>query len=319
VIRASLASRKTIEAIIEGIPTAEARRAIGYRAATMLRSRPALALLALAALAPLLLATGCASRAQRHAIINRTGMQVDLVRYVKGFHTEPQGFEHPAIIAKERLAHILGAIEIETREKKGATIRQPGIHPEMIEPIAAALSEALREAGPDEEVGIKAVRKERSLGIFHTKYLTSMLAWVKDGYLYLQLHRAEWPIPQAKEDKPLPEPQRDTRPMDFRVVSGDHLFFAGPQTLEIAFKDDVFRTAYRLPGSTGGEKVRREVLLESPIPASERKTSDDSGIRLDQLSPDQLRALADLEEDRRSGRITEPAYQKARRELLRPR
>lgn len=296
------------------------RRAIGYRGA-MLRTRPALALLALAALVPIVLATGCASRPSRHSIIDRAGMQVDLVRYTRGFKTEPQGFSHPAIISKERLSHILGAIEIESREKKksSATVRQPGIHAELVEPIAAALSEALRKAGPDQEIGIQAVRKERSLGIFHTKYLTSLLAWVKGDYLYVQLHRAEWPIPQAKEDKPLPEPMRDTRPMDFRIVSGEHLFFAGPQTLEIDFQNDVFRTAYHLPGSTGGTRLRREVLLESPIPASERKSDDDSGVSLDQLNPEQLRALADLEEDRRSGRITEQAYQKARRELLRPR
>lgn len=287
----------------------------------MLRTRPALALLALAALVPIVLATGCASRPSRHSIIDRAGMQVDLVRYTRGFKTEPQGFSHPAIISKERLSHILGAIEIESREKKksSATVRQPGIHAELVEPIAAALSEALRKAGPDQEIGIQAVRKERSLGIFHTKYLTSLLAWVKGDYLYVQLHRAEWPIPQAKEDKPLPEPMRDTRPMDFRIVSGEHLFFAGPQTLEIDFQNDVFRTAYHLPGSTGGTRLRREVLLESPIPASERKSDDDSGVSLDQLNPEQLRALADLEEDRRSGRITEQAYQKARRELLRPR
>jgi len=287
--------------------------------AAMLSSRLAVRLFAFAALVALVLSTGCATRARRHEIIDRTGMQVDLVRYVRGFTTEKQGFDHPAVISKERLAHILGAIEIETREKGGATVRQPGIHAEMITPIAEALSESLREAGPDQEVGLKAVRKERSLGIFHTKYLTTMLAWVKGGSLFLQLHRSEWPIPQAKEEKPLPEPQRDTRPMDFRIVSGEFMYFAGPQTLEIDFQSDVFRTAYHLPGTTGGEKRRREVLFESPIPQSERKAEDDSGVSLDQLNPDQLRALADLEDDRRSGRITEQAYQKARRELLRKR
>jgi hypothetical protein len=177
----------------------------------------------------------------------------------------------------------------------------------------------LRQAGPDQEIGLQAIRKERSLGIFHTKYLTTLLAWVKSGSLYLQLHRSEWPIPQAKETKPQPEPLRDTRPMDFRVVSGEFLYFAGPQTLEIDWNNDVFRTAYRLPGSTGGEKRRREVLLQSPIPQAERKTKDVEGVGVDSLTPEQLRALADLEEDRATGRITEQAYQRARRELLRPR
>lgn len=286
----------------------------------MIRARTAAALLALAGCFPLLLTTGCASRPQRHSIIDRAGMQVDLVHYARGFKTEPQGFAHPAIISKERLAHILGAIEIESREKKSAaTVRQPGIHPEVLEPIASALSQALREAGPDEEVGIQTVRKERSLGIFHKKYLTTLLAWVKGDSLYIQLHRADWEIPQPLEEKPLPEPLRNTRPMDFRVVSGEFLYFAGPQTLEIDFQNDVFKTAYQLPGSTGGEKRRREVLMQSPIPQAERKADDDSGVSLDQLTPEQLRALADLEDDRRSGRITEQAYQQARRELLRKR
>lgn len=276
-------------------------------------------LLPLVLIAAAALASGCASSPRRHSIIDRTGMQVDLVRYVRGFRTEPQGFQHPAIISKERLVHVLGAIEIETQVKKGTTIRQPGFHPEMLEPIAGALSEGLRQAGPDQEVGIQAVRKEAKLGIFHTKYLTTLLAWVKDDSLYIQLHRSEWPIPQAKEDKRLPEPERDTRPMDFRVVSGEPLYFAGPQTLEIDWKNDVFRTAFHLPGTTGGERRRREVLLESPIPATERRTGGDGEVGLDRLSPDQLRALADLEEDRRAGRITEQAYQKARRELLRER
>lgn len=285
----------------------------------MIRSRNLSVLAVLAVCLGLVLTSGCATRARRHSIIDKTGMQVDLVRYVKGFRTEPQGFEHPAIISSERLAHILGAIEIETREKDGATIRQPGIHPDLVEPIATALSDALREAGPDQEVGLQAVRKQQKLGVFHTKYLTALLAYVKGGFLYLQLHRSEWEIPQAKEDKPLPEPIRDTRPMDYRVVSGDYLYFAGPQTLEIAWNNDVFRSAYKLPGSTGGEKRRREVLLESPIPQAERKAAQGTDVSIDALTPEQLRALADLEEDRRAGRVTEQAYQRARRELLRPR
>lgn len=294
-------------------------RSIARYRGKMIRSRSLSALAALTICLGLALTSGCATRAKRHSIIDKVGMQVDLVRYVKGFRTEPQGFEHPAIISSERLVHILGAVEIETREKDGSTIRQPGIHPELVEPIASALSDALREAGPDQEVGLKAIRKERNLGIFHTKYLTSLLAYVKDGFLYLQLHRADWEIPQAKEEKPLPEPIRDTRPMDYRVVSGEYLYFAGPQTLEIAWNNDVFRSDYHLPGSTGGEKRRREVLFESPIPQAERKAADGADVSLDALTSEQLRALADLEDDRRSGRITEQAYQRARRELLRPR
>ncbi len=107
--------------------------------------------------------------------------------------------------------------------------------------------------------------------------------------------------------------------MKFRVVSGEHLFYAGPQILEIAWRNPVFRQPYRLPGSTEGGKRRREVLVQAPIPKDERDAASAGSAALDTLSPEQLRALADLEEDRREGRITENAYQRSKRQLLRRR
>jgi hypothetical protein len=103
------------------------------------------------------------------------------------------------------------------------------------------------------------------------------------------------------------------------VVSGEHLFYAGPQALEIEWQSSVFRTAYHLPGTSGGEKRRREVLFQAPIPKDELREADDGSLSLDELTPEQLRTLADLEEDRRQGRITEAAYQRSKRQLLRQR
>ena len=264
---------------------------------------------------------GCVTRSVRAPIINRMGIQVDLVRQIKGFSTLPRGFEHPSIISAERMAHILNAVEIETRGEGVGTLRQPGFHPDIVEKTARAISEALAEAGPDQEIGVKVVRKEMQLGIFHNKFLTSFLAYVDHGYLYLFLNRVDWLIPQQSKDNSLPEPRRDYNPMNFRVVAGEHLFYAGPQTLEIDWQNPVFRTAYRLPGSSEGTKRRREVIDRSPISKDERDaaTTAEDSVTIDELSPDQLRALADLEEDRRQGRITEITYQRAKRQLLRRR
>jgi hypothetical protein len=263
--------------------------------------------------------TGCATRSVRSTIIDRTGMEVDLVREVDGFETVPRGFQHPAIISKERLTNILNAVAIETRTDKNVVVQQPAFNSEIVEATARALSEAFAEAGPDQEIAVKAVRKEMKLGVFHTKYLTSFLAYMENGYLYLILNRVDWRIPQKDEAKKLPEPQRDQAPMNFRVVSGEYLYYAGPQALEIAWQDPVFRTPYQLPGTSKGERRVREVIADSPIPKEEVDTQGAAGVTLEQLSPDQLRALADLEEDRKQGRITEAAYQRARRELLRSR
>ena len=264
---------------------------------------------------------GCSTRSVRSPVIDRIGIQGELVRQVKGFTTQPQGYEHPAIISVERMAHILAAIEVETNSKGAKVLRQPAFHPDIVEKTAKAAAEALSKAGPDQDIAIQVVRKDMQLGVFNKKYLTSFIAYVKEGYLYLLLRRIEWLVPQSDLDGSLPKPRRDYSPMDFRVVAGDHLFYAGPQALEIDWLNPVFRFAYRLPGSTEGTKRRRQILDSSAIPQDEQDAvSDrDKSVAIDELTPDQLRALADLEEDRREGRITEIAYQRARRQLLRRR
>lgn len=264
---------------------------------------------------------GCVTRSVRTPIIDRVGIQVALVRQVKGFTTQPRGYEHPSIISVERMAHILNAIEVETSGKGVGTVRQPAFHPEIVERTARAVAEALAEAGPDQDIAVQVVRKEMRLGIFNKKYLTSFLAYVKEGYLYLLLRRVDWLVPQSDLDGSLPKPRRDYSPMQFRVVAGEHLFYAGPQALEIDWQNPVFRAAYRLPGSTRGMTRRREIIDRSPIPQDEQNAATDreNSVAIDELTPDQLRALADLEEDRREGRITELAYQRAKRQLLRPR
>ncbi len=263
--------------------------------------------------------TGCAERFVRHQVIKNNRIEANLVRAVKGFTVQPQTFEHPAIISVPRLTYILNAIEVETPAEGGGEIRQPAFHPEIVERAAQALAEGLAEASPNEEVGISAIRKEMRLGVFHTKYLTSFLARIENGNLYIDLDRVEWRIPQEREGKSLPKPRHDRPPMRFRVVHGEHMFFAGPQMLEIDWQNDVFSQAYALPGTTKGAPKKREILLQAPVPKAERDEMDAAAGSIDQLSPDQLRALADLEEDRREGRITETAYQRARRALMRAR
>jgi hypothetical protein len=304
---------------------------VSRRAATVLRSNfhrarsdtdrnPSTLVLLLCTTLLLACLTGCATRFSRHQIIDRRFTEVDLVTQVEGlFQTVAQGYEHPAIISQPRLINILNAVEVETPHEGGGFVREPALYPELVEPAATALAEALAQAGPDQAIAVKLIRKEAKIGVFHNKYLTSFLAYMKDDQLYIVLSRVNWLIPQSKETKKLPEPRPDQSPMNFRVVSGEHLFYAGPQALEIAWRDPVFRTPYHLPGTAGGEKRRREVLFQSPIPKDELREASESATSIDELSAEQLRALADLEEDRSQGRITEAGYQRAKRHILRDR
>ena len=265
--------------------------------------------------------SGCAARTVRSGFINRSGIEVDLVREVKGFATQSRGFEHPAIISVPRLSNILGAIEVETRDESGVTVRQSAFHREIIQETATALAEAFAEASPDDELGVQVIRKVMHYGVFNKKYLTSFLAYIDEGHLYLVLRRIDWFVSSNFKRDTFPKARRDYRPMKFRVVSGEPLFYAGPQTLEIAWRDPAFSQKFTLPGSSKGTKRRREVLLQSPLPKTERDVLEapSTGIGIDELTPEQLRALANLEEDRQKGVITESAYQRAKRQLLRRR
>ena len=278
------------------------------------RRLPALVL----ALSVLLVLPGCITRNVRENVVNRHLMDVDLVRQVNGFTTQEYGYEHPAIISTARLEHILGALEIEVRDGP-AMIRQPAIHASLVKETAEALSEGLAAAEPDDTVEVRALRKEMRLGVFHRKYLTAFLAFVNDEHLYIMLRRVEWPIPQSQEDDKLPHPQRNERNMDFRVVASEPIYFAGVQDLEIDWRHEAFQKPFQMPGSTGGGKRRREVLESIPVPKDEIRKGAGGEMSVDQLSPEQLRALADLEEERRAGRITETNYQRAKRDILRKR
>jgi len=262
--------------------------------------------------------SGCATRTVRHSILKRNTIQVDLIREVRGFSTEEKGYEHPGIVSVPRLMFILGALEIEIAADGTSVVRQPAIHKEILKKTAEALADGLAQASPDEAVAMNVIRKEARLGVFHRKYLTNFLAHMDNGQLYLSLRRVDWPVPKAMTDEELPDPARGRRAMDFRVVTGEPIYFAGPQDLEIDWQSDAFRKIFRLPGTTKGEKRRRSVISSSPIPKEEFKQKDE-GVSLDDLTPDQLRALATLEEDRREGRITESVYQRERRQLLRQR
>lgn len=283
-----------------------------------------IALIAAVAFAAISMTSGCASRPVRHTILKRNTISVDLVRDVRGFTTEEKGYEHPAIVSVPRLIFILSAVEVEIHQGGGGVVRQPAFHKTTVVKTAKALSEALAQAGPDEAVGINVIRKDARLGVFNRKFLTNFLAHMDNGQLYLSIRRVDWPVAKTMKNSELPRPSRDRKAMNFRVVTGKPMYFAGPQDLEIDWQNEAFKQVFRLPGSTKGEKRRRDVLESSPIPKAEfQANASESGggerLPLDRLSPTQLRALADLEEDRVEGRITETAYQRERRQLLRAR
>jgi hypothetical protein len=97
------------------------------------------------------------------------------------------------------------------------------------------------------------------------------------------------------------------------VLASDGIDPTGHQSVAVSWKDDRFRNPTSVRVGPGGKVTRRTVLMEEEAPASEAPAAGESELPAD---PERLRALADLEEARRAGDITEAEYQRQRRQLL---
>jgi hypothetical protein len=87
---------------------------------------------------------------------------------------------------------------------------------------------------------------------------------------------------------------------------------ADQQTAAVDWRNQVFKKPTRTRVTTTGKVVRRTILMES------LEDDTDYGPQLTgDVTPEQLRALADLEEARRAGNISESEYSSTRSEILR--
>lgn len=278
----------------------------------MSRSRRAPAALALAAVA----VAGCSGYSRN--VLSESGSNKVVLRSQKSLGSVvAQGYDHPATISSTRLAHILSRIDVRT-DDGDANSRRPAIPAELVYELGEKLSDALAKASRDEEVVVVATRRERNLGIFTHDYVTSFSASVKGDLLHLRLFHLDWERPgggpQAKIDEPVP----DKQVMRFRVLPGESMQPEGAQGVAVSWHDPVFKTPTAVRVTPTGKIVRRTVLLESEAPpAGEEEEPPLPSVTSDTLSPAQLRALADLEEQRRDGKVSEGDYQGRRARILR--
>lgn len=255
----------------------------------------------------LALATGCGPRVARETAFEQGGTKIVLRSQTRGGEPLGRGFAHPAQIAPARLAHVLARIDVRKQERDPKQ-REPAIPAELLQEIAAGLSIALAKATPAQEVAVTSRRRERRFGIFTNEYLTSFVAYVKDDRLQLHLSHLEWPIPKGPNVE-IPEPRAEGGAMRFRVLPAEAMQATGPQALAIDWRDRSFEAGAAVRVSPTGRVRRRTILLESPEPAPPASAPAPA------LAPETLRKLADLEEARRRGALSEAEYS-ARREAI---
>ncbi len=267
----------------------------------------------------LLLAAGCITRPVREDVFREGSIEVFLRSDKRWGHTLEKGYEHPLTISPVRTAYILSRIDLRMAgeaSKKGEQ-RAPAIPTEMLFPIAEGVSKALGQADENQEVVVMAVRRFKRFHVFERKYLTSFVAYARDDRLYIHLARSEWEVPQRRQDK-MPEPRVGEHPMKFQLYSGMGMTLVDAQSVAVDWRDPIFARATRTKILPSGEVIRKTILMESP-PEEWISGEPEAEALPEDLSPAQLRALADLEEQRQQGRITEAEYREQRQKILEPR
>jgi len=276
-------------------------------------SRPDRVLVLVLLLAPLWL--GCGARYVRTSVHASDLVQIDLRAEIRSGETVERHFDHPATISGIRLAHILSQIDVRLDVEEEGGKRKPAIETSLLYPLGDLLSEALAKAKSDQEVVVQAQRKEKRLGIFNQAYLTSFIAYVGgDDLLYVHFSRIDWPVPKGEREK-IKEPVVGREVMSFRALPSEAIDNAGPQGVAVEWRDPVFRKASNIRVGPTGKVSRRTILMEAgEEPADQAPDLEAEKIPSD---PAALRALAELEEAREAGRITESEYRRQRKTILR--
>jgi len=227
-----------------------------------------------------------------------------------------KNYDHPVTISPVRIAHILSRIDVRVAGK-----REPAIPTDLLFSIAEGMSRSLQRAGGEQEIVVMATEKERRIGIFDHDFLTSFVAYVKGPQLYIYMARIHWEVPAKQRDDP-PQPQIGEERMAFRLYPSKGMELVEGQGVAAEWRNEIFARPTRTKVLPTGQVVRKNILLESddeePPAASD---TDQQGPVVEAprgLSPAQLRALADLEEARQAGEITEAEYAARQQEILNP-
>jgi hypothetical protein len=265
-------------------------------------------------LAALFALPACGTRYKRVPLHDDGTTRVVLRSVIQGGETVDQGYDQPKTISGIRVAHILAALDVRmggNDEDIGERVN--AIPTELVFTLGDRVASALEKADSSQEVVVQAIRKQKKLGIFTHRFLTSFTAHV-DAQERLQIHlyRVDWAIPKGKEDE-IREPKPGVEAMKFRVIGGPGVNPIGSQSVAVIWREERFRKASNIKIGAGGRVQRRTVLMESEgtlddIPEPEAVGSV--------TNPDVLRDLADLEDARRTGQISEGEYNRQRDNLL---
>jgi hypothetical protein len=265
------------------------------------------------------LAAGCGTRTVRETIYDDGQTGIVLRKQTRGGEVIDPGYSHPLAIAPVRLAHILSRIDIRTDTDDGSE-RLPALPTESLYVLADHLAVALGRADSTEEIAVSFIVRDKRWGVFDQRFLYSFITYAKGETLYIHLSRIAWEIPKTADTRKerLPEPRIGDFPMEFRVIPTTAMTPVDAQSLAVVWRDPVFSKPTRTSVGLDGKVLRRTILMETPeeteVEVEEKVVPT---VLPETLAAATLRALADLEEERGRGEITEAQYNERRREIIR--
>lgn len=279
-------------------------------------TKPAAVLLLLCAA---LLTSGCITRHVRQDVYHEGTVEVFLRSDRRNFSPVEKGYDHPVTISSVRMAHILSRLDVRKSVDEGGR-RIPAVPTELLYEVAEGMSQALARADVDQEVVVMAIQEKRTLRVFGEDYLTSLVSYVRGDKLYVHLARTDWLVPQRRKDNP-PQPEVGEKPTKLRIFPGHAMTLLDTNSVAIAWRDPVFSRPTRTRILPSGEVVRKTILLESPAEGDGEGVDEGEAVETvplppEGLTPAQLRALADLEEERLAGKITEAEYRMRQLEIV---
>ena len=261
-----------------------------------------------------LVATGCTTLT-REDVYKEDKVEVFLRSESRLFRGVAKGFDHPATISGFRVAHVLSRIDVRHSIEDGNR-REPAVPTQMLYSVADGVSKALAKAGPDQEIVVMALRVDKTFGVLREEYLTSFVAYVRGEQLFIHLAKSDQIVRTRRRDERLPQPRVGEESEKVKIFPGTAMTLVGQQVVAVSWRDPIFARPTRTKILPTGEIKRKTILLESPEEVVDEESYADTDWLPPNLSPRQLRELADLEEERAAGAITEANYRSRRRAIL---
>ena len=247
-------------------------------------------------------------------VFDENDVEVFLRYESKGGKPIDRDFSHPVVIAPVRLTNLLARIEV----RKGRQARaQPAIATDLLYPIGEGIARALAKADPSQQVVVMAKQRKRSMGIFTQDYLTSLVVWNLDDKLFVKLGHLDWALPKDPQGRSSPSRRTPTSSASSArcraTASPPKASSSSPRTgatrsSRTRARSRPARRTGRAPHRADGQRRGSRRFRAEPATGA--------AVPPQGVSPEGLRALADLEESRRRGELTEADYQAKRRAIL---